>query len=226
MNKLNKKVIALLLTVFIFGLIFWRWTQIQSNIIPLDGSAVAQELIRDNFISAGDVNDQPLSIFAELVDKKTKSVVQFIEIPEWSGTGGAKGFVITYENSGHNFKVLTEFFGSKATLKESLKITDSVISYVELYHIGSCCFYSKDIQINLITGVVLAPVLDDTIEAYLSRHGIKTDGDLLSESIGNYKQTSQELVTFERRISNFKGDEFPIEIWQYNVETGEYKLIK
>ncbi|HEY4482766.1 MAG TPA: hypothetical protein VI953_01175 [Candidatus Paceibacterota bacterium] len=228
MTTLDKKfLVAFGLALFAGLLVFWHFYDRGDNYKPLSISDITNELIDKRLIDASDINDQEASITAEITDPKTKAIIQFIEIPEWSGTGGTRGFVVSSSADGESIKVLCEFFGSKKVLQDTLRIDNSVVIYDELYRQGACCYFSREIHINLIDpSKNMAPDFPDSIQDYVTRHKISADPLNLSESIGNYTLIDDDTTTLERQVSDSIGTIYPTETWQYNVQTKTYTEVK
>ena len=176
-----------------------------------------------------------LEILAHIVEPRTKNVIIFVQIPEFSGaTGNAGGDIIKYNIISNKFDFIDVFLGNWLIIKKTLTIKDeTLIVFSQLIESGSCCLSGKESIIDLhnlsrsinITGGVNINI-PESIETYLKRYNLEIDPLELSESIEDYKWVVSKTVKFKRIVNTQINSDFPTETWQYNIGTKEYKLIK
>ena len=127
----------------------YLWSENKEQIVEPDIELISQKLISDQIIDKEDVDDEPPVIIGRIIDTTTTMVVRFVEIPEWSGTGGNRAIIVSSNFSGQNLMVLGDFFGSKERLQQTLKTSEGIVYYTEQYTTSSCSFTSQDVEINL-----------------------------------------------------------------------------
>lgn len=224
-----KKTILLIVIIIIALVILSKYFLFNnSQIKEINIDKIISELVNKGVIDLDDVNDQKAQIIASLIDSKTQSKITFVEIPEWSGTGGAKAFIVSSDLSGNNINLIGDFFGSKNKLNKTLISRGGIIYYTEMQNFSSSSYLSIEVQLDLKNpSRNLKLSSPDSLESYVTRNNIKpgTSPSELSESLQDYKWIDDKTVELKRVISDQANNNFPIETWQYNLDSKEYKLI-
>src|SRR3989338_9149263 len=166
---------------------------------------ISQFLIDNDFIGLDDIDNQVPVVITKVEVGKNGSVT-FLEIPEWSGTGGSRGVIVSSDGKG-DLSIIGEFFGSASRIKDSIETRGPIVTYNELYKLGSCCYSSTEVHLNL----------DDPSK------NLKPS---INESLKNYSWVNDNTITIERHISDSLGNQYPREVWGYDTLTNKYTLIE
>jgi len=183
-------------------------------------------LSAEGVASADELGIPPIFIHA-LLNKPKRSAISFVELPIRSGTGGRSGYIfLTALRDGWSM-IITDFFSHLPSIRATAQISTNgdYLSYEAVNSSGANCqFYGAEI-INLIgrSEVSLNPP-GDTPDYYET----KEDKYRLNEVVKDIRWLNDNTISFKKYFQNCE-EKIPlssIETWQYNTETGEYKLIK
>ena len=88
-------------------------------------------LIANAGVEDYEIADFPPEIFPAYL-KNNDGLILFVEVPLLSGTGGSRIKVMSTNLQGTSGRFIYDFFGSRATLIESIKVMQNKLAFIEL----------------------------------------------------------------------------------------------